>query len=77
MKTVNEKEFFTLQKTEEAAKSKFVAETVSEIINNVRQNGDSALFEYAKKFGKPLFVSGMDDPLVGTLIKARVCGKFH
>lgn len=52
MKTVNEKEFFTLQKTEEAAKSKFVAETVSEIINNVRQNGDSALFEYAKKFDK-------------------------
>ena len=52
MKTVNEKEFFTLQKTEEAARNKFVAETVSEIISNVRQNGDSALIEYAKKFDK-------------------------
>lgn len=50
MKTVNEKEFFILQKTEEAEKSRFVTETVSEIISNVRQNGDSALFEYAKKF---------------------------
>ena len=50
MKTVNEKEFFILQKKEEAEKSKFVTETVSEIISNVRQNGDSALFEYAKKF---------------------------
>ena len=52
MKTVSEKEFFTLQKTEEAARNKFVAETVSEIISNVRQNGDSALIEYAKKFDK-------------------------
>lgn len=50
MKTVNEKEFFILQKTEEAEKSKLITETVSEIISNVRQNGDSALFEYAKKF---------------------------
>lgn len=27
-----------------------VSDSVSEIINNVRENGDSALFEYAKKF---------------------------
>ncbi len=33
--------------------------------------------EYAKKFGKKLFVSGIDDPFVGTIIKARVHGKFH
>ena len=52
MRIVDKKEFFTLQKTEEAEKSQIIANTVSEIINNVRQNGDKALFEYAKMFDK-------------------------
>jgi len=50
------------------------------LVRNKRGKGQvlhKRSIEYAKKFGKPLFVSGMDDPLVGTLIKARVCGKFH
>ena len=34
-------------------KSSFdVADTVAEIIENVKNNGDTALFEYSKKFDK-------------------------
>lgn len=52
MKIVNEKEFFTLQNTEEASRSQTVSATVSEIIATVREKGDEALFAYAKKFDK-------------------------
>ncbi len=55
----------------------------SKMLNNVRsKRGKGQVLhkrsiEYAKKFGKILFVSGMNDPLLGTVIKARVHGKFH
>ena len=44
---VSKKEIFARGKT-----SFDVADTVSEIIENVKKNGDSALFEYCEKFDK-------------------------
>ncbi|MBO4745862.1 MAG: hypothetical protein J5613_02210 [Alphaproteobacteria bacterium] len=50
------------------------------IVHNKRGKGQvlhKRSIDYAKDFNKPLFVSGIDDPYVGTLIKARVHSKFH
>ena len=50
------------------------------IVRNKRGKGQvlhKRSIAYAKKFKKKLFVSGIDDPFVGTLIKSRVHGKFH
>lgn len=51
-----------------------------DIVGNTRGKGQvlhKRSIKYAEKFGKKLFVSGIDDPFLGTLIKARVHGKFH
>jgi len=49
---VSKKEIFARGKT-----SFDVADTVSEIIENVKQNGDTALFEYCEKFDKAKLAS--------------------
>ena len=50
------------------------------IVRNKRGKGQvlhKRSIAYAQKFKKKLFVSGMDDPFLGTMIKSRVHGKFH
>lgn len=51
MKTVTREEYKTISQYEISSK-KEIADAVSEIIENVRQNGDKAVFEYEKKFDK-------------------------